>query len=106
MGYCGPVGTPDGAETIMALPLGFPDSGTGATGYAVEVSPGTAHLEAFLSNGSSELATPRVVDGRKYAAFIVPDPLGLSRLTWLDAAGRIIASTTALPQYGYVQFQP
>jgi len=47
-----------------------------------------------------------VVDGRKYAAFIVPDPLGLSRLTWLDAAGRVIASATALPQYGYVQFQP
>ena len=48
----------------------------------------------------------RVVDGRKYVAFIVPNPLGLLRLTWLDAAGRVIASTTALPQYGYVQFQP
>ncbi len=106
MGSCGPVGTPDGAETIMALPLGFPDGGTGATGYAVQVSPATAHLRAVFSNGASELATPRVVDGRKYVAFIVPDPLGLSRLTWLDAAGRVIASTTALPQYGYVQFQP
>jgi hypothetical protein len=105
MGSCGPVATPDGAETIMALPLGFPN-GTGATGYAVQVSPATAHLRAVFSNGTSELATPRVIDGRKYAALIVPDPLQLSRLTWLDAAGRVIASTTALPQYGYVQFQP
>jgi hypothetical protein len=106
MGSCGPVGTPGGAETIMALPLGFPDPGTGALGYAVQVSPATAHLRAVLSNGTSELATPRVVDGRKYVAFIVPSPLRLSRLTWLDAAGRDIASTTALPRYGYVQFQP
>ena len=105
MGYCGPVGTPDGAETIMALPLGFPN-GSGATGYAVQVSPATAHLRAVLSDGTSELATPRVIDGRKYVAFIVPGTLGLSRLTWLDAAGRVIASTTALPPYGYVQFQP
>jgi len=104
MGYCGPVSTPDGPETIMALPLGFP-SGTGATGYAVQVSPRTARVKAVLSNGSSELATLQVVDGRKYAAFIVPDPLRLSRLIWLDARGRVIATTTALPQYGYVQFQ-
>lgn len=106
VGSCGPVSMPDGAETIMALPLGFPETDIGATGYAVPVSPGTAHLEAVLSNRSSELATPRMVDGRKYVAFIVPDPLQLARLTWLDAAGRVIASTTALPQYGYVQFQP
>ena len=105
MGYCGPVGTPDGAETIMALPLGFPN-GTGATGYAVQVSPATAHLRAVFSNGTSVLATPRVVDGRKYVAFIVPDPLQLARITWLGATGRVIATTTALPQYGYVQFQP
>ena len=40
MGACGPVGTPVGPETIMALPLGFPDPGTGATGYAVSGEPG------------------------------------------------------------------
>ena len=106
MGSCGPVGTPDGAETIMALPLGFPEADTGATGYTVEVSPATVHLRAVVSNGTSELATPRVIDGRKYVAFVVPDPLRLTRLTWLDAIGRVIASTTALPEYGYVQFQP
>ena len=106
MGSCGPLSTPDGPETIMALPLGFPDPGTGATGYAVQVSPGTAHLRAVLSDGSVMLVTPRVVDGRKYAAFIVPSSLRLAKLTWLDARGRVIASTTALPQYGYVQFQP
>ncbi len=100
MGACGPVSTPDGPETIMALPL------AGATGYAAAVSPGTAHLEAVLSDGSSELVTPRVVDGRKYAAFAVPASLRLSSLAWLDAAGGVIASTTELPRYGYVQFRP
>jgi hypothetical protein len=106
MGYCGPISTPDGPETIMALPLGFPDSGTGATGYAVQVSPATAVLKATLSNGSSVMATFCLVDGRKYAAFLVPNPLRLTKLTWLDARGRAIASTTAVPRYGYVQFQP
>jgi hypothetical protein len=105
MGYCGPVSTPDGPEVIMALPLGFP-SGTGATGYAVQVSPRTARVEATLSDGSTELARIQVVDGRRYAAFVVPDPLRLAKLTWLDARGRVIASTTAVPQFGYTQFQP
>jgi hypothetical protein len=107
MGYCGPVSTPDGPETIMALPIGFPYPGTGgATGYAVQVSPATAQLAATLSDGSSQVPDFCVVDGRTYAAFIVPSPLHLSRLTWLDASGRVMASTTALPRYGYVQFQP
>jgi hypothetical protein len=111
MGSCGPVSTPNGPETIMALPIGFPypdpsHPASGATGYAIQVCPATARLKALLSDGSSELAAPRVVDGRKYVAFIVPNPLQLSRLTWLDAAGRVIASTTALPRYGYLQFQP
>jgi hypothetical protein len=106
MGDCGPVSTPSGPETIMALPLGFPDPGTGATGYALQVSPGTDQLTATLSNGSTEPATFCVVAGRKYAALIVPDPLRLTKLTWFDARGRAIASTTALPRYGYTQFQP
>ena len=106
MGYCGPVSTPDGPETIMALPLGFPDPGTGATGYAVQVSPGTDQLTATLSNGSTAPAAFCVVAGRTYAAFVVPNPLRLAKLTWFDARGRAIASTTALPQYGYTQFQP
>jgi hypothetical protein len=105
-GYCGPISTLDGPETIMALPLAFPDRGTGATGYAVQVSPATSGLRATLSNGSSEMAAFCVLDGRTYAAFIVPNPLRLSRLTWLDSRGRVIASTSALPRYGYVQFQP
>ena len=46
------------------------------------------------------------MDGRTYAAFLVRSPLQLSRLTWLDASGRVIASTAALPRYGFVQFQP
>jgi hypothetical protein len=106
MGYCGPVSTPDGPETIMALPLGFPDRGTGATGYAVQVSPGTDQLTATLSDGSTESAAFCVVAGRNYAAFVVPNPLRLTKLTWFDARGQAIASTTALPRYGYTQFQP
>ncbi len=105
MGYCGPVSTPDGPETIMALPLGLGD-GTGVTGYAVSVSPDTDALMATLSDGSTEPATLCIVDGRTYAAFIVPDPLTLTKLTWFDAHGQAIASTKAVPRYGYVQFQP
>jgi hypothetical protein len=105
-GYCGPVSTPDGPETIMALPLGFPDGGIAATGYLVPVSPGLGQLMATLSGGSSAPVTFRVVDGRRYAAFIVPSPLTLAKLTWYDPRGRPIASTTALPQFGYTQFKP
>jgi hypothetical protein len=106
MGYCGPVSTPAGPETIMALPLGFDEPGVGAIGYAVQVSPGTARVRAVLDNGSSVLATPRIVDGRKYVAFVVPSPRSLHRLIWLDAADQVMASTTAVPRYGYTQFQP
>jgi hypothetical protein len=90
----------------MALPLADPGLGTGATGYAVQVSPKTAHLRATLSDGSSELVTPQVVAGRKYVAFVVGDSLRLTRLTWLNAAGQAIASSTSLPRYGYTRFQP
>jgi len=107
MGACGPVSTPDGPETIVALPLAYPPGAdNGATGYAVQVSPVTAHLRATLSDGSTQLVTPLVVDGRKYAAFAIGTSLRLKRLTWLDAAGKEIATTTALPRFGYTQFQP
>jgi hypothetical protein len=109
MGVCGPISTPDGPETIMALPLSLsfpPAVSAGPTGYAVRVSPATARLRATLSDGSTRLVTPRVVDGRRYAALSVGAALRLKRLTWLDAAGRAFASTTALPRYGYTQFQP
>jgi hypothetical protein len=107
MGACGPISTPDGPETIMALPLSYPPgSGNGPTGYALQVSPVTAHLKATISDGSTQLVTPRVVDGRRYAAFAVGTSLRLKRLTWLNAAGKEIASTTALPVFGYTQFQP
>ena len=107
MDACSPISTPDGPETIMALQLSYPPANLSyPTGYAVQVSPGTAHLRATVSDGSTQLVTPRVVDGRKYAAFIVGTSLRLTRLTWLDAAGRTFASTTALPRFGYRQFQP
>jgi hypothetical protein len=106
---CGPISTPDGPETIMALPLSlsFPPPGRPVpTGYAVRASPATAHLRVTLSDGSTQLVTPRVVDGRRYAAFSVGASLRLKRLTWLDTAGQAFASTTALPRYGYTQFRP
>ncbi len=107
MGSCGPISTPDGPETIMALPLSFPlGAGQGATGYTVQVSPVTAHLRATLSDGSTLLVTPRMVDGRRYAAFAIGTSLRLKNLTWLNAAGKEIAVDTALPAYGYTQFQP
>ena len=107
MGSCGPVSTPGGPETIIALPLSYPPGAdNAATGYAVQVSPATAHLRATTSDGSTQLVAPRVVGGRRYAAFTVGASLRLTRLTWLDAAGREIASTIALPRYGYTQFQP
>jgi hypothetical protein len=103
LGACGPAGTPDGPETIMAL---LPAGIHGPTGYALQVSPATDHLWATLSDGSTQLVTPRIVGGRKYAAFSVGTSLRLKRLTWLDATGKAFASTTALPRSGYTQFQP
>jgi hypothetical protein len=106
MSACGPVSTPDGAETIMALPLGFAESGSGVTGYALSVSPGTARLVATLSDGPAERVTPVVVKGRKYAAFLVPSGCTLIQLTWLDRAGHVIGTATSLPSYGYTQYRP
>jgi hypothetical protein len=107
MGVCGPVSTPEGPETIMAMPLAYPPAElTAPTGYAVQVSPGTARLRATASDGSTQLVTPRVADGRRYAAFAVGTSLRLKRLTWLDATGKAFASTTSLPPSGYTQFQP
>ena len=107
IGACGPVSTPAGPETIMALSLSYAPAGFhGPTGYAVQVSPETNRLRVTLSDGSTRLVTPRVVGGRKYAAFAVGTWLRLDRLTWLDAAGKAFASTTALPRSGYTQFQP
>jgi hypothetical protein len=107
MGRCGPISTPDGPETIVALPLSYPPAAiNGPTGYALQVSPVTAHLRATLSDGSTQLVTPHTVNGRRYAAFVVRTSLRLKRLTWLNAAGQEIASTTALPRSGYTQFQP
>jgi hypothetical protein len=107
MGTCGPIGTPDGAGIITAMPLSYPPAGLEApTGYVVQLGPATARLRATASDGSTQLITPRLVDGRMYAAFIVGPSLRLLRLTWLNAIGRPIASSTALPLSGYTQFRP
>lgn len=104
---CAPVSTPGGPEAITALPLAYPLAAhNGPTGYAVQVSAATAHLKATLSDGSTQLVTPRVVDGQRYAAFAIGASLRLKRLAWLNPAGQVIASTTALPRFGYTQFQP
>jgi hypothetical protein len=103
---CGPVSTPGGPESIVAITQNVPATLGELTGYAVSVSPGTARLRAELSDGSTLTVTPRIVAGRKYAAFIVSDPRSLVRLTWLNAAGQVLASTRSLPPSGYTQFQP
>jgi hypothetical protein len=102
---CGPISTPDGPETIMAMPLSYPGL-KAPTGYTLQMSPHTARLRATASDGSVQLVTPRVVDGRRYAAFVIGASLRLERLTWLDATGKAFASTTSLPRSGYTQFQP
>jgi hypothetical protein len=104
--FCGPVSTPHGPDTIMALALGSP-AGTGqGVGYAVSVGPGTAHLTAHLSTGVTFPVTPVVAAGRRYAAFFVPGPARLTWLHWDNAAGQEIAGLHGLPDYGYTQFQP
>jgi hypothetical protein len=97
---CGPISTPRGPDTIMALPLSFPaDSGPG-TGYAISIGAGPAQLTAELSDGTSRSVTPVVVDGRKYAAFFIPGPAHLTELEWDTVGYRDV------PLYGYAQFQP
>ncbi|HEX6525687.1 MAG TPA: hypothetical protein VF070_37590 [Streptosporangiaceae bacterium] len=112
--YCGPISTPQGPDTIMALALGEPASiGPGppssaglGVGYAVSVGPGTARLTAQLSDGSEMPVTPVAVGGRKYAAFFVPGPRVLTWLNWVNAVGQEIAGVQDLPGNGYTQFQP
>jgi hypothetical protein len=102
--YCGPVNTPQGPDTIMALALGSPSSI--GTGYAVSLGSGTARLTAQLSDGAEMAVMPVVADGRKYAAFFVPGPPVLTWLNWVNAGGQEIAGVQDLPRNGYTQFQP
>jgi hypothetical protein len=106
MGWCGPHSTPDGRETIVRLPLGFP-SGSGADGLAVAVSPRTARLVALLPGGSSVSAKPVRVRGRRYAAMLIPGgPPPSLTLEWLDGSGRVFATLRSVQQYGDVEFKP
>jgi hypothetical protein len=104
--FCGPVSTPRGPDTIMALALGSPAGNGQGVGYAVSVGPGTAHLTARLSNGATFRVTPVVAAGRRYAAFFVPGPAHLTWLNWENTAGHEIAGIQGLPDYGYTQFRP
>lgn len=107
LGACSPISTPGGPQTITALPLSYPPAGfKEPTGYVVQVSPRTARLRATASDGSVQLVTPKLVDGRRYATFVIGTSLRLERLTWLDASGQAFATTTALPRDGYTQFRP
>jgi hypothetical protein len=103
---CGPVSTPQGPDTVMALALGSPASHGQGVGYAVSVGPATARLTPQLSDGTFLSVTPVVVDGRRYAAFFVPGPAHLTWLNWDNAAGKQIAGVQGLSPYGYTQFQP
>lgn len=109
---CGPVSTPRGPDTIMALGVGSLASDPGrpyyglGVGYAVSVSPGTVRLTAQLSDGDVISVTPVAVAGRNYAAFFVPAPTHLTGLGWDNAAGQEIARVPDPQEYGYAQFQP
>ena len=101
---CGPVSTPQGPGTIVAMALGAPASPGLGTGYAVSLSPGTAKLIAELASGQDFTVTPVMVHGRKYAAFFVPEPSHLMWINALDSGGREVAGLQDLPDDGYVQF--
>jgi hypothetical protein len=104
---CGPVSTPQGPDTIMGLGLGSPPAYDGlGVGYAVSVGPGIVRLTAHLSDGRVMSVTPVTVAGRKYAAFFVPGPAHLTRLSWDGAADKEIADVQGLQDYGYIQFHP
>jgi hypothetical protein len=103
---CGPVSTPPGTETIMVLPLALPAADGQGTGYAISLGPAITRLTASLSDGSSLTIRPVTAGGRKYAAFFVADPAHLDELNWYNLAGQRIAQDTAIPDYGYTQFQP
>ena len=96
-----------GRRPSWPCPSASPKPGTGATGYAVQVSPGTARVRAVLTNGSPCWPRRWIVDGRKYVAFVVPSPLLLC--TAYPGSTPRAGSWPApprVPQYGYVQFQP
>ena len=101
---CGPISTPRGPDTIMALALGSPAASGQGVGYVVSLGPDTASLTAQLSTGSFFSVTPVVAAGRRYAAFFVPTPPHLTWLNWVNAAGKEIAGLQDLPSYGYTQF--
>ena len=98
---CGPISTPQGPDTVVALPLAFPAASGVGTGFAVSAGAGTSRLIAVLTNEGVELVHPVVVAGREYAAFFVPAPTHLVQLYWL--AGGRTTTTTMIPQYGYSQ---
>ena len=86
------------------MALGTPAAGDLGTGYAVSVSPATAHLQGQLASGTTFTVPVVIVDGRRYAAFFVPEP---SRLMWLnafDSTGHEVAGLENLPANGYTQF--
>jgi len=101
IGTCGPIATPQGPDTIVALPLAFPAASGVGTGFAVSAGVGTSRLVAVLSGDGAATVQPVVVAGREYAAFFVPAPDHLVQLYWI--AGSHTTTTTVIPQYGYAQ---
>jgi hypothetical protein len=102
--FCGPVSTPRGPATIVAMALGAPASAGLGVGYAMSLSPRTAKLIAELTTGQDFTVRPVMVHGRRYAAFFVPEPSHLMWVNSIDNAGREVAGLQDLPEYGYTQF--
>lgn len=101
IGTCGPISTPQGPDTIVALPLAFPEASGVGTGFAVSAAAGTSKLVAVFTDDGAEIVHPVAVDGREYAAFFVPTPDHLVQLFWIS--GSHTTTTTMIPQYGYAQ---
>jgi hypothetical protein len=101
VGICGPISTPQGPDTVVALPLMFPAASGVGTGFGISAGAGTSRLIAVLTGEGAFVARPVVVDGREYAAFFIPAPDHVIQLYWI--AGSHTTTTTLIPQYGYTQ---
>lgn len=98
-GYeCVPVAAPPRVTALTFVPV------TGAQavlpGYAGLVTPRAATVVVSVNNGTNLTIRPVTVSGRAYLAFAVPAGCRPYRLSLYDAAGHLIATSTAVPPPG------
>jgi hypothetical protein len=66
-------------------------------GYAGLVSPRTAHVMAYFSNGAVRRLAPGLVAGRKYIGLAMAKQVVVTRLVLYDAARRPFATVSRMP---------